>query len=193
MQEILKVLPQLIKPGTSLQQSEDNWKAIVESFFDINVVDDYNLACICATVKVETASTFAPIKEYGNRNYFTRMYWTNVRTRKQLGNLTQADAYTFYGRGYIQLTGRNNYLKVSEDLKIPDLLQNPDIACEPLIAGKVLAWYWEKHGLVGLCEQLKTAKPDYYPAMLMEIRRRVNGGLNGLGEFLSTLKILGLD
>lgn len=183
-------LPKLIKSPSLLLKAQQNWTLISSAFFDIDVVDDYNLSCVCATVKVETASTFEPIKEYGSPNYLVNNYYKNTLIRKQLGNLSAQDAIAYCGRGFIQLTGRNNYHNFSTHIKHPEIMMHPDMLCEPGYAAKALAWYWQTRGLVQLCQQLKTAKPQYHRALLIEIRRKVNGGLNGLDEFLDSVALL---
>jgi len=63
---------------------------------------------------------------------------------RELGNIKLGDGAKYKGRGYIQLTGRNNYKKVGEELFLdgviddPDLLiNNPDILkTDPRLAAK---------------------------------------------------------
>ena len=43
----------------------------------------------------------------------------------------------FYGRGYVQLTWKDNYSKFSKLLGI-DLVGNPDLALKPDVAGKII-------------------------------------------------------
>ncbi len=47
----------------------------------------------------------------------------------------------YRGRGFIQLTGRGNYLKAGQYLGI-DLVNNPEMAAFPSIASKIAVWYW---------------------------------------------------
>lgn len=175
---------------TTLSEAEINWKSIEDAFFDIDVVDEWNLGCMAATIKIETASTFKPIKEYGSQNYFVRNYWDNIKIRKMLGNIMQSDAYNFCGRGFIQLTGRANVTKFANAIHMPDIIQHPDKLNTPHIAAQAAVWYWKNHGLIPLCLQLQKIKPEHKGTLLMEIRRRVNGGLNGFAEFLAATKVL---
>lgn len=84
----------------------------------------YALSTIC----IETAWTFQPITEYGDKSYFNK-----YDGRKTLGNTAKGDGYKYRGRGYIQLTGKANYKKFAEILQL-DLVAKPDLAIEPSTA-----------------------------------------------------------
>lgn len=96
-------------------------------------------AYILATAYHETAGTMKPITEYGSRKYFNK--YDTGRLAKILGNTPQADGdgYLYRGRGYIQITGKSNYLKFSKILGI-DLVRNPDLALDPDIAYKIILY-----------------------------------------------------
>jgi len=49
----------------------------------------------------------------------------------------------FAGRGYIQLTGMNNYLDAGEYLGV-GLVANPDLALSLDWSAKIARWYWTK-------------------------------------------------
>jgi predicted chitinase len=61
--------------------------------------------------------------------------------RKILGNSHYGEGATFRGRGFIQLTGRDNYRRYAALAGIPDLESNPDLASDPNNAAKILAAY----------------------------------------------------
>lgn len=67
------------------------------------------LAYMLATTKHETASTMQPIDEFGSDSYFEQMYGG----RADLGNVQTGDGARFHGRGFVQLTGRSNYTKMT--------------------------------------------------------------------------------
>jgi putative chitinase len=97
-----------------------------------------------ATAYHETASTMQPIKEYGGQTYFTRMYdVTGARPQMALanGNTCAGDGPKFCGRGYVQLTWKNNYKRAGDQCGV-DLVSYPDKAMDPVIAAKVL-----RHGM----------------------------------------------
>lgn len=62
----------------------------------------------------------------------------------RMGNTEPGDAYRYRGRGYIQLTGKNQYADAGEALGL-DLLGNPDLAARPEHASRIATWYWQKN------------------------------------------------
>ena len=64
------------------------------------------------------------------------------RKAKQLGNKDIGDGAKYKGRGYIQLTGRENYKKAGAALGLP-LEKHPELVEKPEVAAKVAVWYWK--------------------------------------------------
>jgi putative chitinase len=62
----------------------------------------------------------------------------------RLGNGSEksGDGWRYRGRGYIQLTGRENYRRAGRALGLP-LERQPDLASDPEVAAKVAVWYWK--------------------------------------------------
>jgi len=58
----------------------------------------------------------------------------------RMGNKVAGEGYKYRGRGYIQLTGKNNYADMSKKLGI-DLVNNPELANDPNIAFKIAIQY----------------------------------------------------
>jgi predicted chitinase len=59
-----------------------------------------------------------------------------------LGNTEEGDGFKFRGRGYLQITGRANYAKISEQLFGDDrLVQNPDLILTPEYAEQATAQF----------------------------------------------------
>ena len=88
---------------------------------------------------------FSRLKEKGmGKDYFARKYDPaySPRTAKILGNKYPGDGEKYHGRGFIQLTGRDNYRMAQTALNIP-LLQQPELAERPDIAAKIAVWYWQ--------------------------------------------------
>lgn len=118
------------------------------------------IAYMLATVKHETGDRYQPIDEIG-------------KGKGKPYGVPDASGRTWYGRGYVQLTWRENYTKMDERLKLGGtLLSNPDKAKEPAIAYDILS--------VGMIEGLYTGKKlnDYISDELYDFtnaRRIVNG------------------
>jgi hypothetical protein len=94
------------------------------------------LAYILATPAWETAKTMQPIHELGKRSYFDK-YEPGTKIGARLGNTQKGDGFLYRGRGYVQLTGRANYLRAGKRLGI-DLIGNPDLALDPVVAVQIL-------------------------------------------------------
>ena len=102
------------------------------------------LAQFMAQTKHESWN-FSRLKEKGvGKGYFAKKYDRQYapRTAKILGNKQIGDGEKYHGRGFIQLTGRDNYRMASQALGI-DLLSNPDLAERPDVAAKIAIWYWQ--------------------------------------------------
>jgi putative chitinase len=84
------------------------------------------------------------------------------------------DGYKFRGRGYIQLTGKDNYS--SFDKFVPeDILANPDLVATkyPLMSA---AWFFNKNGLWVICDK------GADQGTVTGVTKRVNGGTIGLPD-----------
>jgi putative chitinase len=123
-----------------------------------------------ATIKRETASTYQPIEEYGGRVYLSK-YYLNPRLRRALGNIKLSDAWTYKGRGYVQITGRANYRKFN-------LENGPLKALEPDEAFRIMT--------LGMFGGLFTGKKitDYINSQITDFvnARKVINGLDHAGE-----------
>lgn len=87
------------------------------------------------------------------------------------GNEESKDGFKYRGRGFIQLTGKDNYKSLSKDTKI-DYLNNPDLLLTEADAMNSALWFWNKNGLNELAD-----KDD-----VLTITKRINGGTNGLSH-----------
>lgn len=107
-----------------------------------------------ATAYHETAHTMQPGHELGGPAYLKRMYdieGNRPAKARELGNLTPGDGVRYAGRGYPQLTGKNNYAKATTKLKAlgfdvdlvanPDLAMRPDVAAAIMVSGMAEGWF----------------------------------------------------
>jgi putative chitinase len=91
--------------------------------------------------------------------------------RADLGNTQPGDGRRFKGRGFIQLTGRDNYTRAGRDLGL-DLVNNPGLAAEDGNAARVAAWYWNSRDINSAADS----------GNFTQVTRLINGGTNGLPD-----------
>ena len=84
------------------------------------------------------------------------------------------EGFKFRGRGYIQLTGKDNY-KAFDSFVPEEIINNPDLVATkyPLMSA---AWFFNKNGLWAICD--KGADQGTVTA----VTKRVNGGTIGLPD-----------
>lgn len=102
----------------------------------------------------------------------------------RMGNADESsgDGWRYRGRGLIQLTGYNNYLRCGAGIGV-DLIESPDLLTEIPHAASSAAWFWFDAG----CNRYADAG-DFEG-----LTRRINGGTNGLADRLAWLqKVEGL-
>lgn len=123
-----------------------------------------------ATAYHETAFTFAPIREFGRDAYFNK-YNAGTVIGERLGNTRPGDGLKFKGRGYVQITGRANYATFTRLLGV-DLINNPDLALDPLIAYRIMSLGMRGGLFTGksLDDYINGERCDYVQA-----RRIING------------------
>ncbi len=106
----------------------------------------------------------------------------NLVYGSRMGNGDEAsgDGYKFRGRGYIQLTGKNNYVAFGKAIN-EDIAANPDLVATkyPLLSA---AWFWSSNSLNALADK---GADD---ASVTAITKRVNGGTIGLPDRIKHFK-----
>lgn len=115
---------------------------------------------------------FSALKELGDEKYFKRydIKYAPERARR-LGNLRPGDGARYIGRGFIQLTGRDNYMRAGRALGLP-LLDQPELAERPDIAAKIAVWFWQN--------RVQPRVQDY--SNTRAVTRPINSGLAGLDD-----------
>jgi putative chitinase len=96
------------------------------------------------------------------------------------GNEASGEGYKFRGRGYIQLTGKENYTAFGKAIG-EDILSNPDKVASTY-ALLSAAWFFNKNGLH------KMADGGATDAVVTSITKRVNGGTIGLADRIKHFK-----
>jgi putative chitinase len=93
-----------------------------------------------------------------------------------MGNGAEAtgEGFKFRGRGYIQLTGKDNYTQF--DKTVPeDILANPDLVSTKYSLASA-AWFFDKNKLWSICDK------GADEATITAVTKRVNGGTIGLPD-----------
>jgi putative chitinase len=100
----------------------------------------------------------------------------------RMGNGPEAsgDGAKFCGRGYIQLTGKDNYTAFGKSIG-EDVCANPQVVAEKY-ALLSAAWFFSKNGLH------KMADGGATDAVVTSITKRVNGGTIGLTDRIKHFK-----
>ena len=90
------------------------------------------------------SADFRSLKEYGTKSYFMHKYdkQFSPQTAADLGNTKNGDGAKYFGRGYIQLSGRENYTKAGKALRL-DIVNHPELVEQPEIATKTTIWFWQ--------------------------------------------------
>jgi putative chitinase len=96
------------------------------------------------------------------------------------GPESTGEGFKFRGRGYIQLTGKDNYTAFGKAIN-EDMTVNPDKVAThyPLLSA---AWFFTKNGLHKLADGGAT------DAVVTQITKRVNGGTIGLPDRIKHFK-----
>jgi hypothetical protein len=151
--------------GHMSQSQVDGMNAMLD-FAEQVGCDDRHLAYILATTFHETAQTMQPIAEYGKGK------------GKSYGVPDPTTGQTYYGRGFVQLTWKDNYQRQDDKLGLGGaLVANADLALQmdialPVIFGGMYAGDFTGVGLPKYvtCVDPASDTTDYYNA-----RKIVNG------------------
>jgi putative chitinase len=96
------------------------------------------------------------------------------------GPESTGEGYKFRGRGYIQLTGKENYTAFGKSIG-EDMTVNPDVVASKY-ALLSAAWFFSKNGLH------KIADEGASDLVVTKITKRVNGGTIGLPDRIKHFK-----
>ncbi len=87
------------------------------------------------------------------------------------GNEASGDGWKYRGRGYLQLTGKNQYIAFSKyDLCTQNVVNNPDAVAKYFLNQMASMWFWEKNGLNDISDSGDVTK----------VTAVINGGKLGL-------------
>jgi putative chitinase len=164
-------------PATPLSAIQANLPHVLAGLAAEGLTDKPMALMALSTIRAETAG-FVPIDEgrsrFNTKNTPFDLYEPGTGPGRRVGNTKAGDGAKFKGRGYVQLTGRDNYTSIGTQLGV-DLVTNSAMANDPALAGRILARFIKnKEAAV----RAALAKGD-----LAAARKLVNGGSHGLDEF----------
>lgn len=91
----------------------------------------------------------------------------------RMGNVEPGDGYKFRGRGFMQVTGKYSYDRLGKFLGV-DLIKNPDLVATKYPLESAIFYFTDN--------KLWKLVDDISDASIQKVRKRVNGGLNGISE-----------
>ena len=164
-------------PHTPIAPIKTNLPHVLNGLRHFGLTDKAMVLMALATIRAETEG-FVPISEGKSRFNTDKapfdLYEPGTSAGNRLGNTKAGDGARFKGRGYVQLTGRDNYTRIGTQLGV-DLAANPDKANDPATAGLILAKF------------LKNKEAQVRAALaakdLKQARKLVNGGSHGFDRF----------
>ena len=162
-------------PSADPSEVMERYREVFASLLGHGLGDAEMQAMALGTIAAETGR-FEPIDEYPSR-YNTPpggAKYSLYDYRTDIGNNNPGDGARYRGRGYVQLTGRTNYVAMERALG-ESLVQAPSRANEPKLAAEILATFLkEREGRI----RSALGRGD-----LRRARRVVNGGSHGLDRF----------
>ena len=164
-----------IFPVQASKNIDSNVQYLQAALQEFKIFEPRMVAAIVATIAVESPNFDASYEEpdeLAKRN----------EGRRELGNTQSGDGIRYRGRGYIGLTGRENYQKMSERLGLGTrLADSPEDANSPEVASRILvAWFSDRQ------EKLLSIKDENN--FMNMARKIVAGGPRNLEEFTSVFQ-----
>ncbi len=102
---------------------------------------------------------------YGKNAMWERMYGG------RMGNTQPGEGSKYRGRGYVQLTGKENYARMSKLIGV-DLVKYPELAADPAIAAKIAIAYWKDRNLAGAAQR----------GDIVSVTKGIQGGTLGIED-----------
>jgi putative chitinase len=178
--------PAMVKaamPATPLTNIKTHLAPVLAALSERSLGDRPMVCMALGTIAAETAG-FVPIDEdkskYNTKSKPFDLYEPGTPAGMRLGNTTVGDGARYKGRGFVQLTGRDNYGRIGPQVGA-DLLGSPELANDPQIAAAILAQFLDNHET-----RIRAALASNN---LKKARRLVNGGSHGFESFESTYKL----
>ena len=111
------------------------------------------------------------LAELGSKAYLSK--YDTGRLAERLGNTPEedGDGQLYKGRGLIQITGRYNYQKCGQAMRL-NLLKYPNLLENPRHATASACWFWKVNNLNRWADV----------GAITACTKAINGGLNGLDD-----------
>lgn len=151
--------------GSFSQSQVDGFNAIMAAI-NAQAKNPLYAVYMLATAWHETAQKMQPIEEYGKGQGCAYGRCVDINGRAYAGN------QIYYGRGYVQLTWRTNYVTMSKVCNA-DLVNHPELALNPNYAATIMI-YGMLHGTFTgkkLSDYISTGSYAEY----VNARRIING------------------
>lgn len=100
------------------------------------------------------------------------------------GDEASGDGWKFKGRGYIQLTGKDNYTAFAKAMNDEIVLITPELLNMKKYACLSAGFFWDKNKLNDIADKGNT------DAVVQMITKKVNGGLNGITDRIKNFKLI---
>jgi putative chitinase len=169
-------------PFTPLGNIKMNLPIVLSALTTQNIADRPMVLMALATIRAETES-FLPVSEAPSRfNTSPNGHPFDLYDyRADLGNEGPPDGERYRGRGFIPLTGRDNYRKFGGVIGLGgELLDDPERANDAQIAARLLASFLQAKEVA--------IKQALLEDDLRLARRLVNGGSHGLDRFTEAFR-----
>jgi predicted chitinase len=113
-------------------------------------------------------------------------YGSNTKLGAGMGNTEVGDGWKYRGRGFIQITGKNNYSAASKAIFGDDrLVKNPDMANDPAVAAEISAWFM-KRGTTAMAAKMGIdPTTDQASANLVATSVIAGGDVRKKGDYLA--------
>lgn len=176
-------------PGGKLTQGQVDGFIAILTLCDTLGLTHSKTAYILATAYHETAYTMQPVREGLARSdaeairIITRMY-NKGRIRRNYATPDPVTGESYYGRGYVQLTWKENYQKAGL-LTGLDLVKNPNLALQDSAAAQILVvgmlqGMFRKNSLGDFIDETKASFEDFVNA-----RDVINGDVSKIGPVVA--------
>ena len=151
-----------LNPKLSAARAQEIAAALNPAMAEAGIKTTLGKAAFLAQLCEESAG-FTAMKEFASGEEY--------EGRADLGNTDPGDGPKYKGRGFIQITGKSNYIQAGNALGL-DLVGNPELAENTENAARVAAWYWNNRNI----------NPPADAGDFVRVTKLINGGTNGLDQ-----------